>query len=113
MGKYVDEYNMCQRIKNQTEISVEKLMANEILEKPQTHLMVDFITKLLLVAEKDTILVVCNRLFKMAHFVAITEGMSAEGLAQLFKDKMWKLHRLPKSVILDRGLQFAVCYEMS
>ena len=43
--------------------------------------MVDFITKLLLVVEKDTILVVCNRLFKMAHFVTITEEMSAEGLA--------------------------------
>ncbi len=43
--------------------------------------MVDFITKLLLVAEKDTILVVYNRLFKIAHFVAIIEGISAEGLA--------------------------------
>ena len=74
--------------------------------------MVDFITKLLLVAEKDTILVVYNRLFKIAHFVAIIEGISAEGLAQLFKDKMWKLHRLPKSVILDRRLQFAVYYGM-
>jgi len=34
MGKYVDEYDMCQRIKNQTEISVGKLMANKVLEKP-------------------------------------------------------------------------------
>jgi len=40
----------------------------------------------------------------MAHFVAITEGLSAEGLAWLFRDKMWKLHRLPKGMILDRGL---------
>jgi len=62
-------------------MSVEKLIANEVLEKPLTHLMVDFITKLLLVAEKDTILVVYNRLFKIAHFVAIIEGISAEGLA--------------------------------
>jgi len=66
--------------------------------------MVEFITKLLLVVEKDTILVVCNRLSKMAHFVAITEGMSAESLAWLFRDKMWKLHKLPKSVISNRGL---------
>ena len=95
-------------MKNQTEISVGKLIANEVLEKLQTHLVVDFITKLLLVAEKDTILVVCNRLSKMVHFVAITEGLSAEGLAWLFRDKMWKLHRLPKGMILDRGLQFVV-----
>jgi len=47
---------------------------------------VDFITKLLLVVEKDAILVVYDRLSKMAHFVATTEGTSVEGLAMLFRD---------------------------
>ena len=51
-------------------------------------MMVDFITKLLLVAEKDTILVVCDRLSKMTHFVATTEGISAEGLVRLFRDNV-------------------------
>jgi len=69
--------------------------------------MVDFITKLPLVAGKDMILVVCNRLSKMMYFVAITEGTSAEGLARLFRDNIWKLYGLPESVILDRGPQFA------
>jgi len=44
--------------------------------------------KLLVVAEKDTILVVCNRLFKITHFVATTKGTSIEGLARLFKDNI-------------------------
>ena len=69
--------------------------------------MVNFITKLLVVAGKDAILVVCNRLSKMTYFVATIEGTSAEGLARLFRDNEWKLHRLPESVILDRGPQFA------
>jgi len=69
--------------------------------------MVDFITKLLLVARKDAILVVCNRLSKMTYFVATTEGTSAEGLVRLFRDNVWKLHRLLESIMLDRGLQFA------
>ena len=64
--------------------------------------------KLLVVAGKDAILVVCNRLSKMTHFVATTEGTLAEGLARLFWDNMWKLHRLPESVVSDRGPQFAV-----
>jgi len=68
---------------------------------------VDFITKLLLVAEKDAILVVCDRLSKMTHFVATTEGISAEGLAKLFRDNVWKLHGLPESIVSDRRLQFA------
>jgi len=69
--------------------------------------MVDFITKLLLVAGKDAILVVCDRLFKMTHFVATTEGTLAERLARLFRDNIWKLHGLPESIVSDRGLQFA------
>jgi len=69
--------------------------------------MVDFITKLLLVAGKDVILVVCDRLSKITHFVATTEGISVKGLARSFRDNAWKLHRLPESIVLDRRLQFA------
>ena len=69
--------------------------------------MVDFITKLLVVAKKDAILVVCDRLSKMMHFMATMEETSAEGLARLFRDNVWKLHRLLESIMLDRGLQFA------
>ena len=52
------------------------------------------------------ILVVCDRLSKMTHFVATTEGTLAEGLARLFRDNIWKLHGLLKSVVSDRGPQF-------
>jgi len=45
-------------------------------------------------------------LTKMAHFIPTTEKTLAEGLARLFRDNVWKLHRLPESIILDRGPQF-------
>ena len=83
--KYVDEYNLCQRIKNRTEAPARKLIINEVPEKMWTHLIVDFITKPLLVTGKNMILVVCNQLSKMAHFVATTEETSAEGLARLLR----------------------------
>jgi len=35
------------------------------------------------------------------------ERTMAEGLARLFRDNMWRLHGLLKSVVLDRGPQFA------
>ena len=94
-------------MKNRTEELAGKLKLSEVLEKLWTHLMVDFITKLMVVAGKDVILVVCDRLSKMTHFVATTEGTSAEGLARLFWDNVWKLHRFPESVVSDRGPQFA------
>ena len=104
--KYIKECNLCQRIKNRTEVLAEKLMTNEIPKKLWTHLTVDFITKLLIVAGKDAVLVVCDRLLKMVHFMATIEETPAERLERLFRDNVWKLHRLPESVILDRGLQF-------
>ena len=60
---------------------------------------------LLVVVVKDVILVVYNRLSKMAHFIATT---IAEKLAKLFRDNMQKLCKLPESMIPDRGPQFAV-----
>ena len=88
IGRYIKGCNLCQRIKNRTEEVVGKLKLSEILEKLWTHLTVDFITKLLVVAKKDAILVVCDRLSKITHFVATTEGTSVEGLARLFRDNM-------------------------
>jgi len=93
-------------MKNRTEEVVGKLKLSEVPKKPWTHLMVDFITKLLIVAGKDTILVVCNRLSKIMHFVATIEGTSAEDLVRLFRDNVWKLHGLLESVVSDRGSQF-------
>jgi len=77
-------------------------MVNKVPEKVWTYLMVDFITKLPLVAEKNAILVVCDWLSKIAYFVAITKGTLAEGLVRLFRDNVWKLHKLLESVISDK-----------
>ena len=99
---------MCQWMKNRTEEIAGKLKLSEVPKKSWTHLIVDFIMKLPIVARKDAILVVCDRLSKMMHFVVTTEETSAEGLARLFRDNVWKLHRLPESVVLDRRPQFAV-----
>ena len=70
--------------------------------------MVDITTKLPLVARKNVILVISDRLSKMIYFIATTEGTLAEELEQLFRDNVWMLHRLPESMISDRGPQFAV-----
>ena len=82
-------------------------MLNSIPEKVQTHINTDFIIKLPLAQEYDSILVVVDRFTKIAHFIPTTKRTSAEGLAQLFRDNIQKLHRLPDSIILDRGPQFA------
>ena len=93
-------------MKNRVEILAGKLRPNEVLEKPWQHISVDFIMKLPVSRGHDSILVVCDRFSKMSHFVATTEKTTAKGLANLFRDNMWKLHGLLESMISDRGLQF-------
>ena len=74
--KYVDNCDLYQRMKNRMKMPAGKLMANKVPKKLWTHLMVDFIIKLPLVAEKDTILIVYDRLFKVTHFVTTIEGIA-------------------------------------
>jgi len=105
---YVERYNACQHNKNCTEQLAGKLMLNSIPEKSWMHISVDFITKLPLAQGYDSILVVVNRLTKMVYFIPTMEKMLAKGLARLFRNNVWKLHRLLESIILDRGPQFAV-----
>jgi len=107
VGKYIEEFDMCQMMKNKTEMPAGKLKLSKVPKRPWTHLTVDFITKLPVAVGKDAILVVCDQLSKMMHFVATTKGMLAEGLARLFRNNIWKLHRLLESIVLDRGPQFA------
>jgi len=99
----VEEYDQCQRIKNRAEMLVGKLKPNQIPKKPWQHILVDFITKLPVSKGHDSILVVCDRFSKMSHFVAMTEKTMVEGLVRMFRDNVWKLHRLPESMISDRG----------
>jgi len=81
-------------------------MPNSIPEKSWAHISVDFITKLLLVQEYDSILVIVDKLTKIVYFISTTEKTLAEELVRLFRDNMWKLHRLLESIILDKESQF-------
>lgn len=54
----------------------------------------------------DFVLVVVDRLSKMAHFLACKSSITAQQTSQLFVDRVWSLHGLPKSIVTDRGRQF-------
>jgi len=105
--RYVENCDMCQRIKNRTEVMIGKLKLSKVPEKPWIHLTVNFIMKLPVVARKDVILVVYDRLSKIMYFVATTKEKLVEELARLFRDNVWKLYGLLESIVSNRRLQFA------
>ena len=105
MKRYMKGCDFCQRNKNCIEQLAGKLMPNSIPEKPWIHILADFITKLPLAQEYNTILVVVDQLTKMVYFILTTERTSVEGLARLFRNNIWKLYSLSKNIISDREQQ--------
>ena len=54
----------------------------------------------------NAILVIVDRLSKMAHYIPTTEKVTSEQVARLFFDKVFKHHGIPDSIISDHGTQF-------
>jgi len=66
----------------------------------------DIITDLPKSEENDAILIVIDRLTKMAHFLQCTKEMSARQFSELFMREIFRLHGLPKDIITGRGSIF-------
>ena len=54
----------------------------------------------------DCIMVVIDKMSKRAHFIPTTTTASAQAIAQLFFDTVWKAHGLPTKIISDRDSKF-------
>ena len=73
----------------------------------------DFIVGLPQSSGHDAILVVVDRLTKMAHFVPCSSDLDAPGFAKLFRDFIFKYHGLPKDITSDRGSLFTSDFSKS
>jgi hypothetical protein len=107
---YVDGCDTCQRGKSYPEMPAGKLMPNPIPTGPWIDISVDFITGLPEAQGFDAIFVVCDRYTKQVHIIPTTTETNSLGLARLYRDHVWKLHGLPRTVISDRGPQFAAAF---
>jgi len=54
----------------------------------------------------DSIWVVVDRLTKSAHFIPIKTGMSMARLAEIYIEKVVRLHGIPSSIVSDRDPRF-------
>ncbi|KAK9666362.1 hypothetical protein RND81_14G179600 [Saponaria officinalis] len=61
----------------------------------------DFIEKLLKSQGKDTIFVVVDKLDKYAYFMISSHLYTAEKVAHVFFDQVFRLHGLPKTIVSD------------
>jgi len=65
-----------------------------------------FVIELPLSSGHNAVMTVVDSVLKRAYFIPMHMTVTAERAARLFLHQVWKLHGLPKCVILDRGPQF-------
>jgi len=104
--QYVKNYDICQRIKVVRHAPYGLMKPNEAPDRPWKLISMDFIMDLPKSEGNDAILIVIDRLTKMAHFLPCTKEMNARQFSELFMREIFRLPGLPKDIITDRGSIF-------
>ncbi|MCO5555871.1 hypothetical protein L7F22_009416 [Adiantum nelumboides] len=105
--KYVRQCFQCQAIKAERIKTPGLLHPLQIPESNWQSISMDFIVGLPTTQrQKDTILVVVDRLSKMAHFISTKETVEAPQVADLFIQNVFRLHGMPSSIVSDRDVRF-------
>ena len=103
---FVLSCDICSRSKNPRHCPYRLLQPLPIPNRPWSSVSMDFITDLPPSKSCDSILVVVDRLTKMAHFIPCKKTSSSEDTARLFLDNIYRFHGLPDDIVSDRGTQF-------
>ncbi|CAI7887071.1 unnamed protein product [Closterium sp. NIES-53] len=107
VAEYVYSCPTCQVNKARTTAPAGLLQPLEIPTAPWTCVSLDFITDLPRTPTGfDSILVVIDKLSKMAHFIPTTGTVTAAETAKLFFTHVVRLHGLPSAIISDRDTRF-------
>jgi transposase InsO family protein len=67
----------------------------------------DFVEGLPSSMGRNAVMFVVDRLSKYAHFVSLSHPYVAGTLARLFMDNIFKLHRMPQTIVNDRDSVFS------
>ena len=106
VSAFVQTCDMCNRTKRSLRKPQGLLRPLPTPERPWASISMDFVMPLPESTGFDAVLVVVDRLTKMAHFVPTTSTVDAEGMAKLVLGHIVKLHGLPEDIVSDRGSVF-------
>ncbi|GJZ88599.1 putative reverse transcriptase domain-containing protein [Tanacetum coccineum] len=107
IATYVSKCLTCARVKAEHQRPSGLLVQPAIPEWKWDNITMDFLTKLPKSSHGfDTIWVIVDRLTKFAHFLPIRENDLLDKLARLYLNRILARHRIPISIIYDRGGRF-------
>jgi hypothetical protein len=107
IAQYVSECDTCQRIKASHLKSAGALQPLSIPSWKWDDIDMDFLVGLPNTSRHhSSILVIVDRLTKVAHFLPVHTTDKAQKYAELYIDRIVCLHGLPWTIVSDRGAQF-------
>ncbi|CAJ2652754.1 unnamed protein product [Trifolium pratense] len=104
--EYIQNCVICQQAKTTNTLPAGLLQPLPIPTQVWEDIAMDFITGLPLSYGYTTILVVVDRLTKYAHFLPMKTDYSSKSVAEVFMNRIVKLHGMPKSIVSDRDKVF-------
>lgn len=107
MAAYVRGCDRCQRAKDFPTRPVGTLAPNLVPDRNWQIVSVDLISQLPPSHGYDAIMVVVDRFSKMVRITPINDQVTSEGIARIYRDRIWRNFGLPEKIISDRGPQFA------
>ena len=112
IAEYVKTCDICARTKTPREARHGELFSLPAPNRPWSHITIDFVTGLpescyAAEAKKyNAIMVVVDRFTKMAHYIATTKELNAQGFARLLLREVVRHHHMPENIVSDRGPVF-------
>ena len=104
--RYVQGCFKCQQSKVQHQRKAGELHPLEIPQGPWQEISIDIIGLLPKSNGMDVIVVIVNQFTKMIRLKAAITNVLSEVIAKIYSDNIWKLHRIPRKILSDRGPQF-------
>ena len=105
--KHTKECDICQRTKNTTQPPSGELNPLPISSRPWQSVGIDY---LMPIPESkngnNAIIIVVDRLTKMAHFIPTQNTVTAKETAELFLQHIFRYHGLPDNIVSDRDPRF-------
>eukprot|EP00253_Pinus_taeda_P012142 PITA_12142 len=101
----------CQQIKAEHQHPTGLLQPLPVPEWKWEIISMDFITGLPRTKRNnDSIFVVVDKLSKAAHFIPVQSTYKAMQIAHIFKQNVFRLHGLPKTIVSDRDVKFTSAF---
>lgn len=100
--RYVTSCKVCQECKHDNTKPSGLLNPFPIPSETWQHISMDFVEGLPKSQGYSVLWVIVDRLSKYAHFIPLKHPYTANSLAQVFMQEIYRLHGMPKTMVSDR-----------